>query len=696
MTLADTPEKKRRGYIGASSISSTEGILFDELSQGDGFHMQNVKCPLAIAFIDQHYKIISARLMRPDETGIYCPPGTRYALECHPCHLRDLNGSIRVDGSVEKHISGKVLRDCVMDAKGVCHKLLPDEGHADAMTMLLQRAGEKLDPARLLGAPGVGEDEALDYLEDLAEKYKWVRVVCNGGTIYADSPHGIPLTRVQLSVLKDSAIEGRVSLFVNDKEVWDPEKREGSSKQGLTQKQLDWITLIWGNSEGAYKTELPLSSIKVVHQTQTGHDFREGSYQYWRTQIKNGKTVQPIFVEEGTGLLLDGHHRFWAAQDERLDMLPVIVVPATEPGSKREADRQPEKGCVMLEFDEEQAKPFQEFANSIPEEDLYYAEEGAGDSYGPSYGRETDSHITVLYGLETRNPDDVIELLQGSGPVTVEFGEVSLFENEKYDVLKVSVVSPDLHKLNKLLRDQLEWENDYGDSYLPHVTIAYLKTGEGKKYVEEGSTARDRRFSGKRVVSSSFTYSVDGTKTAFSSDGVELSSHVGGFEPPHPTVLQHKIDPRFSPWLQECRDMSENAVSAFLQGESPLVSVTEGEYTVHVMPSHRMIITKAGEPRPAPVGKWMGWWDPDIQEVHGLSEEQYSKLSLNEQAKLDAVVQAKKYAPSEYASHFYNFWHPKEYEKWWWDEGGAQLAAYKRTTFEEQAKTRMTNTSPLR
>ncbi len=60
----------------------------------------------------------------------------------------------------------------------------------------------------------------------------------------------------------------------------------------------------------------------------------------------------------------------------------------------------------------------------------------------------------------------------------------SLFENQ-YDVLKFDVRYPTkggafLHKCNTALRE-LPYQNDYPD-YHPHMTIAYLKKGTGKKY----------------------------------------------------------------------------------------------------------------------------------------------------------------------------------------------------------------------
>jgi 2'-5' RNA ligase len=111
----------------------------------------------------------------------------------------------------------------------------------------------------------------------------------------------------------------------------------------------------------------------------------------------------------------------------------------------------------------------------IPDEDIY--EDGSGE-----HGRETEPHITVKYGLHTNNGDEVAEVLAGKGSAEATLGEMTAFENEDYTVLKLDVDSPDLHKLNKKVGDDLEVTDSYPE-YHPHVTIAYLrKEADWKKY----------------------------------------------------------------------------------------------------------------------------------------------------------------------------------------------------------------------
>ena len=100
-------------------------------------------------------------------------------------------------------------------------------------------------------------------------------------------------------------------------------------------------------------------------------------------------------------------------------------------------------------------------------------------------GLEDELHVTLKYGLHTEDPKDVHQLLRGSGPVEIRLGPTSIFEvkkdHEAYDVVKVSVDSPDLHRLNTLISESLECTDTFPE-YVPHITLAYVKPGTGVKY----------------------------------------------------------------------------------------------------------------------------------------------------------------------------------------------------------------------
>jgi len=117
-------------------------------------------------------------------------------------------------------------------------------------------------------------------------------------------------------------------------------------------------------------------------------------------------------------------------------------------------------------------------------------------------GRETSPHVTVLYGIHHEVPTKIEKALEETKPFKIQLGKISLFlKNEHFDVLKINVISPKLNDLNRLFRKNINHNNDY-PKYQPHITIAYIKKGKGKKY--SGSTEfENRQFIAESVVFSS-------------------------------------------------------------------------------------------------------------------------------------------------------------------------------------------------
>lgn len=109
------------------------------------------------------------------------------------------------------------------------------------------------------------------------------------------------------------------------------------------------------------------------------------------------------------------------------------------------------------------------FREAIPDEDLA---EG---------GREGNAHITALYGIHTESADDVRMALGRAFSVKVAYGRTDYFAVDGYDVVYVSVESGDLMALNRLLRAGLE-HTATQDEYIPHATLAYVKSGLGARY----------------------------------------------------------------------------------------------------------------------------------------------------------------------------------------------------------------------
>jgi len=133
-----------------------------------------------------------------------------------------------------------------------------------------------------------------------------------------------------------------------------------------------------------------------------------------------------------------------------------------------------EFGCVMLYFDFPLIKTIHKIIN---EWDIYIED---GDK---TYGLEDEPHITLLYGLHSEvTLDDIKKVIDG-----FEFKEkytinnASLFKNDKYDVLKFeSKDTSDLININNSLK-KYPYTSTFKD-YKPHLTIGYIKSGEGDKY----------------------------------------------------------------------------------------------------------------------------------------------------------------------------------------------------------------------
>lgn len=139
-------------------------------------------------------------------------------------------------------------------------------------------------------------------------------------------------------------------------------------------------------------------------------------------------------------------------------------------------DKKHDYGCVML-FLEAPKEFWDKICGEIEDTDIYKVE---GDS-GYGIQRAKESHITILYGLHSDISDDEIEArIDKMVAPEVTLKDITLFENEDFDVVKFEVEGEDLHKMNKMF-SELPHTTSYPD-YEPHCTISYVKAGTGKKY----------------------------------------------------------------------------------------------------------------------------------------------------------------------------------------------------------------------
>lgn len=131
-----------------------------------------------------------------------------------------------------------------------------------------------------------------------------------------------------------------------------------------------------------------------------------------------------------------------------------------------------EYGCVMLFFDFPEMKKIQSIIKS---KDIYE------DDTDDSFGLETEAHVTLLYGLHSGvSSENVKSVLKKFSFGPCKLTNISLFENEKYDVLKYDIDGEGLHEANIQFK-RFPYTNDFPE-YHPHLTIAYLNPKTGKKY----------------------------------------------------------------------------------------------------------------------------------------------------------------------------------------------------------------------
>jgi 2'-5' RNA ligase len=136
-----------------------------------------------------------------------------------------------------------------------------------------------------------------------------------------------------------------------------------------------------------------------------------------------------------------------------------------------------EYGCVML---------YAEIPNWDEKISMIKKEDGYDDEFH-DFGLEHTPHCTLLFGihLDETDPRNIKKFIATFKPVDVIIDKISIFSNDNYDVVKYDVpVTPELKKYHEALIANFPNTQSFPD-YHPHMTIAYVKSGEGKKYVKK-------------------------------------------------------------------------------------------------------------------------------------------------------------------------------------------------------------------
>lgn len=157
-------------------------------------------------------------------------------------------------------------------------------------------------------------------------------------------------------------------------------------------------------------------------------------------------------------------------------------------------------GCVMARVDEDISTKILDFNCNLIGEDVLFVE-------GDEYGRENTPHVTIKFGLtESYSQEQMQEMLREVTPIVMEIRGISIFECDKFDVVKFDIDGSDLRKLNEFF-SKLPNEDSH-PVYHPHMTLAYVQKGNGKNFVRS-----PRRFA--NVTSRMIEYSDKGMKSYY-------------------------------------------------------------------------------------------------------------------------------------------------------------------------------------
>jgi 2'-5' RNA ligase len=160
-----------------------------------------------------------------------------------------------------------------------------------------------------------------------------------------------------------------------------------------------------------------------------------------------------------------------------------------KPMIKEEVSERIEYGCLMLFLN---VPVWDKITSVIRKDDLYIKDN--------DYGIEKEPHLTILYGFHDEvTPEQVFDLYKSNvplKPIEVKISGISIFENFDFDVVKFDVNSDLLAKINGIMKE-LPNTSKFPD-YHAHITIAYVKKGEGKKYIKPFE--KERMLKGNELV----------------------------------------------------------------------------------------------------------------------------------------------------------------------------------------------------
>lgn len=108
-----------------------------------------------------------------------------------------------------------------------------------------------------------------------------------------------------------------------------------------------------------------------------------------------------------------------------------------------------------------------------------------GEVYGKDgKGRDGSPHITLQNGIMCEDGEELEKLFSRLPAMEATLGPVGIFSNDEkdYDVVHITVLSDELHEANSMIADLLNVDNPHMNDYSPHITLAYVNKGAGKRF----------------------------------------------------------------------------------------------------------------------------------------------------------------------------------------------------------------------
>lgn len=285
----------------------------------------------------------------------------------------------------------------------------------------------------------------------------------------------------------------------------------------------------WGHEVKG--VELPSDGEKRVRRTY-------GSTRSAYASMFAGRRQQDLQQRPGKLNIFGTKRRLAGKMATRGPTVPKEMFPekAKEERYKRKSIEDGQKDLGPHEFGTTQFNITGEIADKIRAMTARISDEDLAED-----GREEECHVTVKYGLHTDDPQEVAERVHDFGVVEISLGTTSLFTtDDEYDVVKIDVVGGRLHELNHLISGTMEATDTHKD-YAPHITLAYVKKGEGKKYAGMSDVAGLKVYCNELIFSSAdgerttiplcgdhFPLDDEALKRAKAADLVRLPPHLRG------------------------------------------------------------------------------------------------------------------------------------------------------------------------